>query len=513
MPETPPTPTGPDLAAGVPFTDLVPDTPLLGHVHGTPVILVRSGDDVSAVSATCTHWHGPLAEGSVVGGSIRCPWHHACFDLQSGAVLGPPALDALTTYAVVHEGGTVRVGAERAAVTPSRPAEAPSAVVIVGAGAAGAACAEALRSEGYAGSITLASDEGPVDRPNLSKDYLAGKAEAAWIPLRPSAFYAEHDITVLTDDPVVTLEPAAHRVVLRSGRTLGYGALVLATGAEPVRLPIDGADRPHVLRLRTLADADAIIARAATARRAVVIGASFIGLEVAASLRTRGLEVAVVGPEAVPLATVLGPELGAYVRGLHAARGVRFHLGRKPTRIDDSGVTLDDGTVVAAELVVMGVGVKPRVALAEAAGLRVDRGIVVDASLRTSAADIYAAGDVARHPGATGLVRIEHWVVAMQHGRAIARTLVGRGAPFADVPFFWSQHYAVTIGYVGHAERWDDLRIDGSLEAGDATVTLREAGHIRAVITVGRDEVSLRAEAAMQRGDTAGLEAIVTASG
>jgi apoptosis-inducing factor 3 len=241
-----------------------------------------------------------------------------------------------------------------------------------------------------------------------------------------------------------------------------------------------------------------------------VIGSSFIGLEVAASLRARGLEVHVVAPDEVPLARVLGPEVGRFVKKLHEDKGVVFHLGEKPGGITDSEVILESGKRLAAGLVVMGVGVRPVVQLATQAGLTVENGIVVDDKLRTSAPGIWAAGDAASWPDPrTGeLIRVEHWVVAERMGQAVARNLLGKEQPFRDVPFFWSQHYDLGILYVGHARAWDAVEIAGSLEGRDATISYRHKGKILAVATIGRDAVSLAAELAMERGDQGALESL-----
>jgi NADPH-dependent 2,4-dienoyl-CoA reductase/sulfur reductase-like enzyme/nitrite reductase/ring-hydroxylating ferredoxin subunit len=497
--------SGPDLKEGVGAGNVIQGVPLLGHVDGEAVVLVRAGDTVHAVSATCSHYGGPLAEGRVFDGAIHCPWHHACFDLATGRAHGP-AIAAIACFDVALDGGTIRVGAKREVV--AAPKDAPASVVIVGGGTAGVACAEALRAEGHRGSITIASSEGsdPVDRPNLSKDILAGTAPAEWAFLRSGDQLAEKNITFVRE-AATGIDRTARTVMLSGGGKLPYDALVLATGAEPIRLPIEGTDLPHVHVLRTLADCTAIGGAAANDARAVIIGASFIGLEAAASLRTRGMDVTIVAPEPVPLARVLGDEVGAFVQSLHQAKGVAFRLGRKPAKITRDAVELDDGTVLPASLVVMGVGVRPRLDLPTAAGLTIDKGVVVDAELR-AAPGVWAVGDIARYPWNESSVRIEHFQVAVRHGQAVAASILGQGAR-RDVPFFWSQHYDATLCYVGHAEQFDTPEVRGNLEARDAHVVYRDKGDITAVVTIGRDQLALDVEAAMLARDRAKLEALV----
>jgi len=505
-------PTGPELTQGVPFADIPDGGILVGQAAGEPVLLVRRGNDVWAVAAACGHWGFPLADGIVVDCQIRCPVHHAWFDCRSGEVVGPPSPRDIQTWEVFREGDRVRVGGKRPMPRARESRGGPASVLMVGAGGAADYAAATLRREGYRGPITLVGRDAefiPMDRPNLSKDFLSGVAPEGWLPVRDEAFYKKHELTLVPGVEVTKLEPAAHRVALADGRTLEYGALLLATGAAPIRLDIPGASLPHVFTLRTLPETRGILERTVKGRPAVVIGASFIGLEAAASLRARGMDVAVVAPDARPLERILGPELGDFVRALHEEHGVTFHLGRKPASITARDVTLDDGTKLAADLVVMGVGVRPVTALAESAGLKVDKGVVVDEFLRTSAPDVYAAGDIARYPVAGGSQRIEHWVVAQQQGQTAARNMLGRNERFHTVPFFWSQHYDVQINYVGHAERWDAIQIAGSIASRDATVAYRAGGRIVAVATVGRDRPSLHAEEAFALDDQAALEGLL----
>jgi len=285
-------------------------------------------------------------------------------------------------------------------------------------------------------------------------------------------------------------------VQLDDGSRHEFGALLIATGADPVRPPIPGAESQQVLYLRSFADSRAIVERASSAKHVVVVGASFIGLEGAASLRARGIAVDVVAPEQQPLERVMGADVGRFVRGLHEAHGVEFHLGETVKAIDGRKVTLSGGGTLDADFVVMGVGVKPATAIAEQAGLAMDKGIAVNEFLETSAPGVFAAGDVARWPDPhTGRnIRVEHWVVAERQGQTAARNMLGYRERFDAVPFFWSQHYDLTIRYVGHAERWDATTIDGSLDRQDATVTFLLDNRKLAVATVGRDRDCLRAE-------------------
>ncbi len=496
--------SGPDLSQGIALADVPDGGQVVGHAGGEAVLVVRRGEEIFAVGATCTHYGGPLSEGLVVHDTVRCPWHHACFSLRTGEAVRAPALNPVACYRVDREGDRIFVR-DKVDLVPRRAAEGPDPVVIVGAGAAGNAVAETLRREGYGGRILVIGPEPdlPYDRPNLSKDYLAGNAPEEWIPLHPKDFYDEHRIELRLGSAVTAIDPQGKTVTLADGTTVAWGALVLATGAEPIRLPIPGFDLPHVHVLRSLADSRAIIEKAKGAKRAVVLGASFIGLEAAAALRHREIEVTVAAPEDRPLGRVLGPDLGDFVRKRHEEKGVVFKLGTKPAEITADAVRLDNGESLPADLVVAGIGVRPRVALAEAAGLKVDNGVLVDEHLRTSAPGIWAVGDIARWPDPHSgeRIRVEHWVVAERQGQTAALNILGKDQPFDAVPFFWSQHYDVSINYVGHAVKWDSADVTGSLADRDATVTFRAGGRVAAVATVFRDKESLEAEAAMERGD------------
>jgi apoptosis-inducing factor 3 len=490
-----------DLTAGVSIESVPDGGAIAGTVGDDEVTLVRSGDRFFAVGAHCTHYRGALANGLVVGNTIRCPLHHACFDLATGEAARAPALDPIACWRVQRQGGRVLV---REKMPPRAPAIAtdrsrhPSSIVIVGGGAAGLAAADMLRRDAYDGPITMISADAdpPVDRPNLSKDYLAGEAQDDWIPLWPADLYSERRVDLELNAGVRSIDPASRSLMLEDGSRRQFGALLIATGAEPVRLPVPGADTAAVCYLRTFADSRAIVERTQSAKHVVVVGASFIGLEVAASLRTRGIAVDIIAPDRQPLERVMGADIGRFVRMLHEAQGVVFHLGQTVASLAGRTVTLSGGGTLDADFVVIGAGVRPSVAMAERSGLAVDRGIVVNEFLETSAPGIFAAGDVARWPDPHSgeRIRVEHWVVAQRQGQTAAKNMLGGRQPFDAVPFFWSQHYDVTIRYVGHAERWDAVHVDGSLEARDASVSFLRDGRRLAVATVSRDRANLQAE-------------------
>ena len=505
-------PKGPDLALGVKLSDMANGALLGGHVGDEAVLLARRGNDFFAIGSTCSHYGGPLAEGLMVDDTVRCPWHHACFSLRSGEAVGAPAFNPVSCWRVQKRDGKVFVhekvdpaGQPGSRKLPSHGGK-PERIVVIGGGAAGFAAIEMLRREGFAGSLTLlsADDAAPYDRTNCSKDYLAGSAPESSMPLTSPEFYEKQSIELQLSVEVAGIDTKTRHVVLAGGRKFPFDKLLLATGAEPVRLDIPGADQPHVHLLRSLSDSRAIIAQAKEAQHAVVLGASFIGLEVAAALRAREIEVHVVAPERRPLERVLGREYSDFIREIHKEHGVVFHLEETAAAIDRRDVKLNGGRVLPADLVVVGVGVRPRTQLAERAGLKIDRGVVVDEYLQTSAPEIFAAGDIARWPNPhTGeYQRIEHWVVAQRQGQTAARNMLGQRRRFSDVPFFWSQHYDVPINYVGHAEKWDELQIEGSIAARDCLVRYRQNGKTLALASIFRDLENLKEEVAMEQAAT-----------
>jgi NADPH-dependent 2,4-dienoyl-CoA reductase/sulfur reductase-like enzyme/nitrite reductase/ring-hydroxylating ferredoxin subunit len=494
----------PDFTAGVPFSRVPDGGMLLGTVGDEEVVLTRRGEELFAVGAYCTHYHGPLAQGLVVGDTVRCPLHHACFSLRTGEALRAPAFEPIACWKVERIGANVFVREKRegAAAPRTAPLRAPRSVVIIGGGAAGFSAAECLRRNGYQGAVTMisADESPPYDRPNLSKDFLLGTAPPDWIPLRAPEFYVDHDITLMLASRVSAVDSARRFVRLDGGKQVEFDALLLCMGAEPVRLNIPGAVDSQVCYLRTFADSRVILAKAASARRVVVVGASFIGLEVAASLRTRNIEVHVVGPEKVPMTRVLGEPAGRFIQALHESHGVLFHLESSVSRMNGREVVVSDGTAIDADFVVVGAGVRPAVSLAEQSGLAVDRGVTVNEYLETSAPGVFAAGDIARWPDRYSgeRIRVEHWVVAERQGQTAARNILGFGEKFDAVPFFWSQHYDLTLNYVGHAEQWDAAELDGSFESRDFSIAYKRGARLLAMATCARDGKSLTIESEME---------------
>jgi 3-phenylpropionate/trans-cinnamate dioxygenase ferredoxin reductase subunit len=385
--------------------------------------------------------------------------------------------------------------------------------VIVGAGMAGGKAVETLREEGFDGRVVLlgAEPERPYERPPLSKDYLRGEAERGGVYLQEDAgWYEQHDVELRASTPVESLDAAGRAVVLADGERVEYDALLLATGAEPKRPPIPGADLDGVHVLRTFADSDALRAVLDAGGRLVVVGAGWIGCEVTASARQRGLDVALVEPQSVPLEGVLGPELGAIYRDVHADHGVALHLGTGVEAIEGAGraerVRTSDGAVLEADAVVLGVGVAPRTQLAEGV-LDVDNGILVDASLRTSVEGVFAAGDVANqdHP-LFGRLRVEHWANALEQGPSAARAMLGQDAVYDRVPYFFSDQYDVGMEYAGHGAPGDEVVFRGDPAAREFIAFWLRDGRVAAGMNVNVWDVNEHLQELVRAGASVDAE-------
>jgi NADPH-dependent 2,4-dienoyl-CoA reductase/sulfur reductase-like enzyme/nitrite reductase/ring-hydroxylating ferredoxin subunit len=444
-------------------------------VGETKVLVVRLKGRFYAIGAECTHYGGPLIDGALNGHRVVCPWHQAAFDVLTGNLEEPPALNAQPCYEVRVDGDDVIVKVPEGAGprTPDMvrrdPAEGRT-FVILGAGAAGNAAAETLRQDGFRGRILMITQEQrlPYDRPNLSKGYMSGEAGPETLPWRTAEFYRDHDIEVLLGRTVSRVEPRQKTIAFADGGSLPYDALLLATGGIPRKLDLPGAQWPNVLTLRSVDDADAIIAAAGGGSRVVVIGAGFIGMEAAAALTKRGLAVTVVGSRSIPFERQLGPEIGGMLKEVHAEHGVAFRLGRNPVRLEGNGraqaVVLDNDEVLPADLVIVGLGINPATHMLQGIDLNLDGSVTVDRYLQV-AEGLYAAGDVARFPDWRdgSLIRIEHWRLAEQHGRVAAHNLAGRQVQYAGVPFFWSEQFDLFLQYVGYASTWDEVIFHGDL--------------------------------------------------
>ena len=483
-------------------------------VGETRVLLARVNDRFHAVSATCPHYGGPLAEGVLCGTRVVCPWHHAAFNIVNGDLAEPPAFDALTCYDVRLDGERIFVNVPDDSPDRRTPAMVqrdttadPRQFVIIGAGAAGYAAAQALREEGFRGNVVMITreDRAPYDRPNLSKDYLHGHAEPEWMPLRSDDFFKDHGIQLVLNKEVTRVDPSIKTITFEGGETMEYDALLVATGGTPVRLNIPGSDLKNVFMLRSFADADSIIEAAGRSRRAVAVGASLIGMEAAFSLRERGLEVTVVAPSQEPFEATLGAEIGALFRRLHESHGVRFKLGAIVYRFEGShnveAVVLDNGERIETDMVVVGVGVRPVTNFLDGVELDEAGAVVVDSRMRVTDS-VYAAGDIVNFVDrrTRRRARIEHWRTAQQHGRIAARNMVGHDAVFDGVPFFWTRQFDAALLYVGRATSWDRIVYRGDLSAHDFLAFYIKDDRVLAVAGMHRDREMAAAEELMRLG-------------
>jgi apoptosis-inducing factor 3 len=481
--------------------------------NGAEVLLACVGGNFHAVGAHCTHYGAPLVEGVLSGERIVCPWHHACFNVTTGDLQEPPAFDALPHYEVKIENDQVIVRVpddvqdRRTPQMVQRDTKDERLFVIAGGGAAGYTAAQTLREDGFTGRLVLITRENhlPYDRPNLSKDYLQGNAEPEWIPLRSDDFFAEHNIEVIQRREIARVDAAQKAIIFADGEILRCDALLVATGGEPRKLPFQSDAQLNVFLLRSYDDSDRIIAAAEKGRRAVVIGASFIGMEVASSLTARGCEVTVVAPDAVPFEKILGLEIGKLFQNIHAENGVKFRLAASV--VDFAGiqkvtaVVLENGERLKADLVVVGVGVKPATGFLEGVTLHTDGGVIVDEHLR-AADGVYAAGDIAYfpHPLTRDRQRIEHWRTAMQQGRIAARNMLGKKVAYDSVPFFWTRQFDAGLLYVGHASSWDKIIYQGDVPARDFLAFYIKDGRVLAVAGMNRDREMAAAEELMRLG-------------
>lgn len=471
-------------------------------VGDNKILLSRIDGKFYATGASCTHYGAPLATGVLKNNNVVCPWHHASFDLTSGKNIDPPALDDLSRFNVHVEGDNVIVeipdefaGRRTSNMSKYNPDKDDRTFIILGAGAAGEAASETLRQEGFEGRILMITRENrlPYDRPNLSKEYLSGDAPDEWMPLRSAKFYESNDIELLQGKEVKEVDINAKEILFSEGKKLHYDELLLATGGTPRKLDVPGANLKNIHLLRTFDDADSILDSIKSAQKAVIVGASFIGLEAAAGLTKQGLSVDVVAPEKVPFEKTFGNEIGKWIQNVHEDNGVSFHLGQSVEKFDGSDsvnqVVLKNGETIETDIVLVGIGVEPVTDYLKDFALNKDKSI--DVNSRLKAADhLYAAGDIASYPDfRTGdNIRIEHWRLAQQHGRIAAHNMLDHNVPFRRIPFFWSAQFSAHLLYVGYAKNWDEIYIDGEVSSGDFMAYYIKDGKILAAATSGREK-------------------------
>ena len=501
-------------------THIIPQSelPQSGHskkfeFDDTAILVANVGGEYFAVAPECTHWHAPLEDGMICGHTLMCPWHHACFNLKDGKPTEPPALDALETYNTTLQNGDLKVDlTPRETDSTKVTTETDLLMVIVGGGAAGQAAAEELRHQGFDGQITILSQASavPVDRPNLSKDYLAGNADPDWIPLRSPEWYEENAVEIRLNKAVTKVETAQNRLQLSNGETLNYHKLLLATGGKPRQMNVPGHDLDGVFTLREWKDADAIMEACASARKAVVIGSSFIGMEVAASLAGgHELEVTVVSRDVLPFERILGKEIGQMLQAEHENHNIPFRLQADVAEfIGHDGkltaVILKDGEKIPADLAVVGIGVQPNTAFLTDSGLNLakDGSLLTTEFLQTSHPDVFAAGDIASWQNANNeSQRIEHWRVALQQGKVAAKNMLGKQESITKhVPFFWTTQWDISLGYVGHAAVWDEIVYHGKPEDKSFVAYYLKDGKFQAAAAVNRDDDLLALEFLLQQG-------------
>lgn len=478
------------------------------------ILLAREHGEYRAVGAVCPHFGADMSEGTLCDGRVTCPWHHAVFETADGDLLEPPSLDALPTFPIHIEGEDLYLYLPEKfrkkripTMVQADPAQDGRVFVILGGGAAGSMAAQTLREEGFQGRIVLVTreDHPPYDRTNLSKGFLSGEVERKWLPLRSMTFFEKHQIELQTGKHAVKVSAKDKTVEFMDGSKLTYGTILLATGCEARRLSVDGAKLRNIFILRSLDDADAILDAASHAKRAFIVGASFIGLETAANLRARGMQVTVAAPEQIPFERIFGSDIGTLFRRKHEAQGVSFQLGRKIERFEGKGTVcaavLDDGQRIECDLVVVGAGAIPSTRYIEDIELEADGGIRVDSSMK-AAEHVFAAGDIASFPVRPGgeRTRIEHWRIALQQGRIAARNMLGKAEPFEAVPFFWTRQAGLNLRSVGYAKDWNESHIIGDVESERFIAVYAKGGKVLAAFGNGRDREMAAIEELMRKG-------------
>lgn len=478
------------------------------------VLLSNVEGEVYAIENTCSHYGASLSEGALCDHRVRCPWHHACYDVRTGEQIEAPGMDGVAKFSVQVKGDDIMVSEQ-----PEKK-EAPEYAdlvkqadynnkvdyLIVGAGVAAAYAVEAIRAEDQTGSILMIGREAlpPYDRTKVSKAYMQDDMPAEKLPLRSADYYQQLGVRFLAGTQVQTLDLQAKQALLDDGTQVDYDKVLVATGGRPIKLDVPGANLPGVHTVRSNEDAEQARAQTKEGTQVVVIGGSFIGLESAMSLGKRGGKVTVVSPEEVLFEKVFGERVGKYIQQLHEAAGVTFELGRKCTSIEGeervTGVVLDNGKELPAEVVMVGIGVKPATDFVSGIAYRDDHSLTVDGHLLMHAEGAYAAGDIATYPDREGQLRIEHWKVAGQQGRIAGRNMAGRKEAYRMLPYFWSNQQGTNFRYAGHATDYDRIEYDGNPGAGPFLAFYLKDEHVQACLGVKRDADTAAVAELMYRG-------------
>lgn len=465
----------------------------------TEILLARHRDEFFATAAHCTHYGAPLAEGALNGIRVVCPWHHACFDVSTGKQMEPPGCDSLPSFEVKLQGDDIYVlvpddaPAMRMVDMQKPDKKSKQLYVIIGGGAAGQFGAEALRAEGYSGRIMMVSRDKdyPYDRVNCSKEYLQGEAPEEWMPLRNAGFYDEYGIEVKLEATVTELDADTKTISLKNGESIQYDKALVCTGGKALTPDVEGVSLENVFTLRSMQDSSVILEAGKQAKKAVVVGSSFIGMEGAWSLAKLGCEVTVVSPEELPFAAKWGKEVGAMIKQLHEEHGIKFSLGAKVARLVGKQkveqLELDNGNSLDADLVLFGIGVSPATSFVKGLSLAEDGGIRVNKKLHAGK-QVYAAGDVAYFPYKSVETRIEHWRLACQHGRLAGENMAGKNKAYESVPFFWTAQHGHQIRYVGHTPDYDRILIDGDIKQRKFIAYYVKDGIVKSALGIRRDK-------------------------
>ncbi|EDO47566.1 predicted protein, partial [Nematostella vectensis] len=479
--------------------------------EGKKALLVKENGTFYAVGHKCTHYGAPLASGALCRGRVRCPWHGACFNVKTGDIEDFPGLDSIPTFEVTVSGEDVIVRADAeqfqshkrvkaVACQPNSSADKRT-FVIIGGGGAGMKAAETLREEGFQGRVLLVAKEPhlPYDRPILSKKLGAAADD---LKLRSADFFAEKGIEFLAGQSAVALDNTKKTVTLSNGNMLNYDSVLIATGGRPRSLKAPGVDLENILILRTPADANRI-AEMAPGKRAVVVGSSFIGMEISAYLLEKASSVTVVGRSKIPFANILGEKIGGLLKKLQEDKGAKFVSGATAKEFKGengklTAVVLTDGSVLEADMCVLGVGVEASADFLKGSSvpIMIQGNVIVDEVINLACDGVFAAGDIANFPlkmlGGER-VTIGHWQISHKHGMTAARNMLGKKERLHTVPFFWTMMCGKSVRYAGHAHHFDDVIIDGNLEEFKFVAYFVKGEKVQAVATMGRDPVAAKA--------------------